>query len=116
MLGHKFDDEPGANPAQKLGNLAERKIVRNGQVMDERQRQRLAIARTLAAKPKILILDDSTSSVDVQTEGSIQTALEVVLPGTVASPPRFTVTPMPIRTPLPTSTLPARIAPGARLA
>ncbi|HSQ27887.1 MAG TPA: ABC transporter ATP-binding protein [Anaerolineales bacterium] len=39
------------------------------------QKQRVAIARALLAHPKILILDDSTSSVDVETEGKIQAAL-----------------------------------------
>jgi len=40
------------------------------------QNQRIAIARALLTKPKILILDDSTSSVDVETETKIQDALE----------------------------------------
>ena len=40
------------------------------------QKQRVAIARALLVKPKILILDDSTSSVDVQTEAKIQESLE----------------------------------------
>jgi ATP-binding cassette subfamily B protein len=39
------------------------------------QKQRLAIARALLTQPKILILDDSTSSVDVETETHIQDAL-----------------------------------------
>jgi len=39
------------------------------------QKQRLAIARALLTRPKILILDDSTSSVDVETETKIQDAL-----------------------------------------
>ncbi|MFX0048852.1 MAG: ABC transporter ATP-binding protein [Candidatus Hermodarchaeota archaeon] len=39
------------------------------------QRQRLSIARALIVKPKILIFDDSTSSVDVETEFKIQEAL-----------------------------------------
>jgi ATP-binding cassette subfamily B multidrug efflux pump len=40
------------------------------------QKQRLAIARALLVHPKVLILDDSTSAVDVETEAKIQDALE----------------------------------------
>jgi ATP-binding cassette subfamily B multidrug efflux pump len=40
------------------------------------QKQRIAIARALLVKPAVLILDDSTSSVDVETETKIQAALE----------------------------------------
>jgi ATP-binding cassette subfamily B protein len=43
------------------------------------QKQRLAIARALLVKPKVLILDDSTSSVDVETEAKIQEALEALI-------------------------------------
>ena len=39
------------------------------------QKQRIAIARALVTKPSVLILDDSTSSVDVETESKIQDAL-----------------------------------------
>lgn len=45
------------------------------------QRQRLAIARTLLLDPPILVLDDSTSSVDPGTEALIQKALERVMQG-----------------------------------
>jgi len=45
------------------------------------QRQRVAIARALLMDPRILILDDSTSSVDMQTERQIQQALSYVMEG-----------------------------------
>jgi len=45
------------------------------------QRQRVAIARVLLLDPKILILDDALSSVDVETEAEIQAALETVMRG-----------------------------------
>lgn len=43
------------------------------------QKQRIAIARALLLKPAILILDDSTSAVDVETEVRIQSALETLM-------------------------------------
>ena len=43
------------------------------------QKQRIAIARALLLKPVILILDDSTSAVDVETETKIQAALETIM-------------------------------------
>jgi ATP-binding cassette subfamily B protein len=45
------------------------------------QKQRVAIARTLLKDPRILILDDSTSSVDAETEGLIRGALEHLMQG-----------------------------------
>ena len=45
------------------------------------QRQRVALARTLLMDPPVLLLDDSTSSVDVDTEALIQRALEEVMKG-----------------------------------
>lgn len=46
------------------------------------QKQRLSIARALIINPKILIFDDSTSSVDVETEYNIQQALEKIMKNT----------------------------------
>ncbi|MBN2116482.1 MAG: ABC transporter ATP-binding protein [Anaerolineales bacterium] len=43
------------------------------------QKQRIAIARALLLKPAILILDDSTSAVDIETETRIQAALDVIM-------------------------------------
>ncbi|HEX2978784.1 MAG TPA: ABC transporter ATP-binding protein, partial [Anaerolineaceae bacterium] len=48
------------------------------------QKQRLAIARAVLAQPKILILDDATSSVDVETETRIQAALDEMMHGRTA--------------------------------
>ena len=45
------------------------------------QRQRIAIARTLLANPKILVLDDATSSIDVNVEAGIHDALTTLMAG-----------------------------------
>lgn len=45
------------------------------------QKQRIAIARAILLKPKILILDDTTSAVDVETENKIQAALDEIMEG-----------------------------------
>ena len=46
------------------------------------QKQRIAIARALLVRPAVLIMDDSTSSVDVETEGRILSALDDLMAGT----------------------------------
>ena len=51
-------------------------VGKRGAGLSGGQRQRVAIARALARRPKILILDDSTSSVDLVTEVRIQKALD----------------------------------------
>jgi len=56
-------------------------IGERGQRLSGGQRQRLAIARALLADPRILILDDATSSVDASTEHEIKEALQEVMAG-----------------------------------
>ena len=51
------------------------RVEQRGQNLSGGQKQRLAIARALLVEPDILILDDSTSAVDVETETKIQKAL-----------------------------------------
>ncbi len=56
-------------------------IGERGVTLSGGQRQRLSIARTLLLDPPILVLDDSTSSVDAGTEAGIQRAMEAVVQG-----------------------------------
>jgi len=56
-------------------------VGERGTTLSGGQKQRVAIARALLLNPRILILDDSTSSVDVATESHIQAALETLMKG-----------------------------------
>jgi ATP-binding cassette, subfamily B, multidrug efflux pump len=56
-------------------------VGERGSTLSGGQRQRIAIARALLLDPQILILDDSTSSVDLQTEFLIQQALDRLMAG-----------------------------------
>lgn len=56
-------------------------VGERGVTLSGGQKQRVAIARTLLLNPSILILDDSTSSVDMETEYLIQQALDAVMQG-----------------------------------
>jgi len=56
-------------------------IEQRGANLSGGQKQRMAIARALVVKPDYLILDDSTSAVDVETEASIQEAIRQMMRG-----------------------------------
>jgi ATP-binding cassette subfamily B protein len=71
-LGGLLDDLPDG-----LDTL----VGERGLTLSGGQRQRVAIARALLAEPRILILDDATSSVDATTENQIKTALGEVMEG-----------------------------------
>ncbi len=56
-------------------------VGEKGVTLSGGQKQRVAIARTLLKDPRILILDDATSSVDTETEGEIRAALQRLMKG-----------------------------------
>ena len=79
--------ELAAERAQAAGFIAElpngydTRVGERGLTLSGGQRQRVAIARALLADPRILILDDATSSVDASTEQAIKSALREVMAG-----------------------------------
>lgn len=87
---------PGAEPSQvldaaraarahdfvlKLAEGYDSMVGERGQSLSGGERQRVAIARAILIDPQILVLDEATSAVDVQTEREIQRALDNVVAG-----------------------------------
>lgn len=67
---------------EKLPEKYDSVVDRGGTNFSGGQKQRLCIARALVKKPRILILDDSTSAVDTQTDAKIRKAFKEVIPET----------------------------------
>jgi ATP-binding cassette, subfamily B, bacterial len=65
----------------ELPNGYDTRVGERGLTLSGGQRQRIAIARALLADPRILVLDDATSSVDATTEQAIKAALREVMAG-----------------------------------
>ena len=67
--------------SRELPDGYDTRVGERGLTLSGGQRQRIAIARALLADPRILILDDATSSVDASTEQEIKAALREVMAG-----------------------------------
>ncbi len=67
---------------QEFPDKYDTKIEQGGTNVSGGQRQRICIARALLKKPKILILDDSTSAVDTKTDSFIRKAFKEEIPNT----------------------------------
>lgn len=66
---------------EKLEDGYDHKVVERGSTFSSGQRQLVAFARTIAANPKILVLDEATANIDTETEEAIQSALSKMRKG-----------------------------------
>lgn len=67
---------------EKLPEGYDTPLSQGGSNLSGGQRQRLCIARAILKKPRILILDDATSAVDMATDAAIRASFRTLLPGT----------------------------------
>jgi ATP-binding cassette, subfamily B, multidrug efflux pump len=90
LHNHHLTDEQVEEAAQfvqahtfieKLEDSYHHKVVERGSTLSSGQRQLIAFARTIAANPKILVLDEATANIDTETEEAIQTALSKMRKG-----------------------------------
>ena len=69
------------NFIQELPDKYQSKVTERGSTFSSGQRQLITFARTIAAEPKILILDEATANIDSETEETIQRSLEKMRKG-----------------------------------
>ncbi|WNS77272.1 ABC transporter transmembrane domain-containing protein [Bacillus sp. DTU_2020_1000418_1_SI_GHA_SEK_038] len=90
LHNHELSDQEIVDAAQfvqahafieKLDNGYNQQVVERGSTFSSGQRQLIAFARTIAANPKILVLDEATANIDTETEEAIQFALEKMRKG-----------------------------------
>ncbi|MCK4682931.1 ABC transporter ATP-binding protein, partial [Candidatus Bipolaricaulota bacterium] len=74
-----------------LPNGYDTRVGQRGVTLSGGEKQRIAIARALLVRPKIIILDDSTSAVDVETEAKLQDALDRLIAQSEGNTTRFIV-------------------------
>lgn len=75
QLWHALEVAQGAEFVRSMPNGLDSMIEEAGKNLSGGQRQRLTIARALVRKPKLLILDDSTSALDYATDAALRSAL-----------------------------------------
>lgn len=66
---------------ERLPNGIDSPVFERGSSLSSGERQLLALARAFLAQPRVLILDEATSSLDLKTEAAIEHALDVILQG-----------------------------------